>query len=355
VESFKFLYADYQPKYWFWEFIDITRRLLLTAIVAIVLTGTPVQIIIAIVIALIFAELLSRFRPYRFEAPNNLLVEGQYQILFTFVGILVIKQNSIPEIPYHEDVLDLTLVLCNTAMLLSVILSAWRSRKHDESNSAERGHSLQLVVVNSKIRSLCLDNYHDKVLLGKMLSNSTDESVQRLLQLVFENIVTNKRCSSMKYVYYTPVSERRESQKKLRFEMDAAPAFPVMHSDVEGCTVYLRIPSQATDRFHFMCQNDGDVVQIPSEVFELPFHLRRMGYRPIGVTASSLMSAVSNVITRGDEDSWGSVSTPGKIPFLDLVARDWDIMFTEEDHYNNIVHDEDSAISFVNEDDSLMS
>jgi len=307
----------------------------LTAVVAIVLTGTPAQIIIAIVIALIFAELLSQFRPYRFEAPNNLLVEGQYQILFTFVGILVIKQNSIPEIPYHEDVLDLTLVLCNTAMLLSVILSAWRSRKHEPS-SAERGHSLQLVLVKSRTRSLCLDNYHDKVLLAKMLSNSSDESLQRLLQLVFENIISNKRCSSMKYVYYTPVSERFEFQKKLRFETDAVPAFPVMHSDIEGCTVYLRIPSQATDRFQFMCQNVDDVVQIPSEVFKLPFHLQRMGYRPIGEKESSLMSAVSNVITRGDEDSWGSVSTPGKIPILDRIVRDWDIMFTVEDQSNNM-------------------
>lgn len=59
VHAFIFLYQQYDRKYWFWEIIETSRRLFLTAAISFVQPGSKFQYFVGMVIALIFINLIS--------------------------------------------------------------------------------------------------------------------------------------------------------------------------------------------------------------------------------------------------------------------------------------------------------
>jgi hypothetical protein len=309
----------------------MTRRLLLTAILAVILTGTAAQIIIGIVIALAYCELFFRAKPYRFEAPNNLLLEGQFQILLTFIGVLVVKQNSIPEIPYHEDVLDLVLLICNTAMLLSVASSAWKNyQQHYHSPNESTNIKIKSIRMMTKLRAFELETIHNRELVEKALIACSDESIGKLLSIVYNHIVKRRLTSAMKYTFYMPLNrgDVKSNKRNVRF-LDNVADFQVstvLHHEIESKTIYLRIPSDSIDLFRFVCRFDCGLVVIPSEVFMLPFqsHASEKGNNSYNPADNAVV--VNN--DDDDDDYDDDLSAPFQIPIPESVLREWDEMLS---------------------------
>ena len=276
--------------------------------------------------ALFYTAIFGQFKPYRLDAPNNLILEGQYQILFTFIAVLVVKQNAIPEIPYHEDVLDSALLICNSAMFISIMLSAWKNYNAAVNSSSPT--VIKLLDIKSSIEKFSLDTGRDRLLCQSMLDNCSDEAIFKLLTLVTENIIRKKRVSSMKYTYYTPASYQKE--KQLRFQLPDAiekePDRPVMYRDVEGGTTYLRIPQQRVDSFSFLNTFHGRIVEIPSEVFKLSYHMESLGF--VGKGRQHNRETTENVNADDRRSSWGSVSTPDHIPIPQSILRGDDPIFS---------------------------
>jgi len=315
VESIKFLYANYHPNYWYWEFIDVTRRLLLTAVLALIMTGTSTQIVVGIIMALMYTALFGQFKPYKIETLNILLLEGQYQILFTFIAVLVVKQNFIPEIPYHEDVLDAGLIACNSAMLFSIILSIRRDFNESSKVLPTSTKTVRKILLKSNIS---LQFIHDRIMCEELLENCSSDSLQVMLTLIFQNIYLRKRDCLTRYVYYTPVNN--DNRKFLRFDsQDKEVQHEVSYKDIENCTVYLRIPQFCIDNFRFRTIYQNRIVEIPGKVFHLSFHLQESGYAGKIRMTSAL----------DEEDSWGSVSTPDFIPIPECILQGWDPIFSD--------------------------
>ena len=53
-ESLKPLVEPYKKEYWFWEIVEIFKRLMLSAGISIMFPGTPLQIVIGVLMAIIF-------------------------------------------------------------------------------------------------------------------------------------------------------------------------------------------------------------------------------------------------------------------------------------------------------------
>lgn len=53
-EGIRTLYQAYEPHYWYWEVVEIIRRLLLTAVVSVMLSGTSAQMVICVAISVFF-------------------------------------------------------------------------------------------------------------------------------------------------------------------------------------------------------------------------------------------------------------------------------------------------------------
>jgi len=88
-----FLFQSYKGRFWYWEVVETTRRLMLTAVLSIIESGTSSQIVCAMLLAVFYVRVYSKFQPYKDEM-NEILAElGQYQIFFTFFGSLIIKEE----------------------------------------------------------------------------------------------------------------------------------------------------------------------------------------------------------------------------------------------------------------------
>ena len=88
-----FLWAPYSPEFWYWEVIETTRRLMLTAVLSVVEPGSAVQSVLSILLAQFFLKLYAYNVPYGKGCDNTLAEIGQYQIFFTFFAALIIQNG----------------------------------------------------------------------------------------------------------------------------------------------------------------------------------------------------------------------------------------------------------------------
>ena len=92
VDGISFLFESYDPKYWYWEFIECTRRLLLTAAISFFQPGSSTQMVVAMTLALIYVSLYAHYQPYLSRSDNVLSELGQWQIFITFFCALLISK-----------------------------------------------------------------------------------------------------------------------------------------------------------------------------------------------------------------------------------------------------------------------
>jgi hypothetical protein len=64
MEELSFLHKAYEGRCWYWEIVETCRRLLLTAVVSVVDTGSAAQIVFSIFIAVIYIKLYGFYAPY---------------------------------------------------------------------------------------------------------------------------------------------------------------------------------------------------------------------------------------------------------------------------------------------------
>ncbi len=93
AQRLSFLWQAYEPKYWYWEVIETTRKLMLTAVLSVCAPGSSEQSVLGVLMSYVYIRLYGYYRPYE-EDPDDVLAEtGQVQILMTFFVTLVIKNG----------------------------------------------------------------------------------------------------------------------------------------------------------------------------------------------------------------------------------------------------------------------
>jgi len=94
TERFAFILEDYKPECWYWEALDMMRKLLLTSVLVLVQPGTLLQIGAAVLVAVVFNNLQMRKQPYALEANNRLKFATDSQIIITLIVSLILKAAS---------------------------------------------------------------------------------------------------------------------------------------------------------------------------------------------------------------------------------------------------------------------
>jgi hypothetical protein len=88
-----FLYEAYEPQFWYWEAVETTRRLVLTAVLSVCGAGTGGQAVLALLLALLYIKLVGYYRPYIEDMDDMEAEVGQYQIFLTFLGALISQRH----------------------------------------------------------------------------------------------------------------------------------------------------------------------------------------------------------------------------------------------------------------------
>jgi hypothetical protein len=88
-----FLYKSYKPEFWYFEIIETTRRLMLTAVLSVISSGSPEQIVAALFLSLIYINVYKNTNPYLEEEVVVMAEIGQWQIFGSFFFTLIIKKD----------------------------------------------------------------------------------------------------------------------------------------------------------------------------------------------------------------------------------------------------------------------
>ena len=74
---FGMLYASYHPRCWWWELLELVRKLILTGVIVFVGTGTVSQSWFAMITAQFFLLMMTRFQPYGVKQIDHLSFVAQ--------------------------------------------------------------------------------------------------------------------------------------------------------------------------------------------------------------------------------------------------------------------------------------
>jgi len=126
IDKIGFLFTMYEVKFWYFEAIEMIRKLLMTSVLVFIATGTPAQLAAGIVIS--FGSLLIYYsmRPFMSDALDSLqLYSICVQLINLFYGILLIIQEEAQD-PGMEDspFLDMLVVLLNSLVVAVPFVNA---------------------------------------------------------------------------------------------------------------------------------------------------------------------------------------------------------------------------------------
>jgi len=116
VMRLQFLWQDYAPAYWYWEIIETTRRLIMTAVLSVVMQGTTTQAIIGTLVALVYIKVYHNFQPYD-NYNDDLIAElGQLQIFVTYLCALIYQKSLLSD--KYDVIVSLVLICLNLGVLM---------------------------------------------------------------------------------------------------------------------------------------------------------------------------------------------------------------------------------------------
>ena len=67
VASFRFLWRDYEPRCYWWEVLEVARRVFFCAILAVLDAGSKAQVAIGVAVAVCYLALYIHYEPFVFE------------------------------------------------------------------------------------------------------------------------------------------------------------------------------------------------------------------------------------------------------------------------------------------------
>lgn len=101
IMAFRFLWADYSCSWYWWELVECSRRIFLSAILSTIATGTTTQIMWGFVVSNFFATMCMAFRPFLFRDDNILVTTAQLCTSGSMFIALALKVGVLSR--YHSN------------------------------------------------------------------------------------------------------------------------------------------------------------------------------------------------------------------------------------------------------------
>jgi hypothetical protein len=92
---FNFLIGDFKPKYWFWEVVELLRKLLLSGILSLVGRGSIAQAALGTVISFAFFALHLRLLPYKSSTLNVTKAVSEIQIFAVLLLSVILQSHNV--------------------------------------------------------------------------------------------------------------------------------------------------------------------------------------------------------------------------------------------------------------------
>lgn len=126
------LYSCYKPEYFYYEIVEMSRKLLLTGIVIYIKPGTGLQLLVAVCISCIFLMLHTDKKPFKNEEDNTMQFFALIATPVTLLSAYAIQLSrmSSTQGEYGSWLLPCAMISINAlVLLLVVVISASRVRE----------------------------------------------------------------------------------------------------------------------------------------------------------------------------------------------------------------------------------
>lgn len=133
LEKFDFVMADYRPEYWYWEVVELSRKLILSGLIGLFGRGTIAQSFAAVIISCFFFALSLHARPFTTDNLNRIKVFSEFQIFGILLVCIVLQTNAtgLPAtgLATEEFYGNVQLVLTVAIMPMVLYIMGWHARE----------------------------------------------------------------------------------------------------------------------------------------------------------------------------------------------------------------------------------
>ena len=124
------LYCQYEEEFWYWELIEMFRKIILTGAIIAIGNGKSIQIIIALLVQFLYILSINRFAPFKEDRDDFVQFIASVQLFFTLLAGLIIKlrvNNSVEgaDAAAENDTYGAILIFLNSTVLVTVLFSVF--------------------------------------------------------------------------------------------------------------------------------------------------------------------------------------------------------------------------------------
>ena len=128
ASRFGFLYAAYEPGVWFWEVLEMGRKLFFTGLLIFIAPGSPSQMVIAILAGLAWLVVATLMQPYQSDSDDLLATIASTEIVLLTFAALLIKADVSRDDAYNYTMFSVVLsvvVFSPVATAFVLVLYNW--------------------------------------------------------------------------------------------------------------------------------------------------------------------------------------------------------------------------------------
>jgi membrane protein DedA with SNARE-associated domain len=137
LHAIGFIYLSYRPEMWYFEVVELSRRLFFSSLLAFIVPDPLSQLLVGVVFAAFFYWLYVRMRPYDNDAMNEMAHTGNIQLLVTFLLIYSSAVSAFGDTPSAYNAVDVTLFVVNLVILVQATVYAISEFRQSRRESEE--------------------------------------------------------------------------------------------------------------------------------------------------------------------------------------------------------------------------
>ena len=109
-----------ENQYWFWECVEMWRKMILTGGMVLVAPGSSAQVLWAEVVCLIYLLLVLKIAPFRYDLDDWLAFAASLQLFLVFMAAFALKTDDPNDTVYEKKTMGICLaILCCGVVLLN--------------------------------------------------------------------------------------------------------------------------------------------------------------------------------------------------------------------------------------------
>lgn len=137
LTRFGMIYSNYKKSCWWWELVELSRKLLLSGVLSLISPRTTSQVWIALILSLLFLLLTIYFMPFEDQRINALTTASHLCTTLTLLIALASRLGLAKEGVLQEDIMSKVIIAISLVpfavavyLIVSVIQEAIATRKH---------------------------------------------------------------------------------------------------------------------------------------------------------------------------------------------------------------------------------